>query len=169
MTNQASPAAEGYTRAETCHQRPYEGGRPTEARLRQALVDFNDRQWKIEGAVEGLEFTTLEKELGLSLHSIMVLISLREGKIDLRWAIQQEVNSYGQKGKSPNRTKVRRLIKAIHDLNAAIEQVEGAINRRASVAPLHDALSKRALRQPKSLPKKAARSRNRTKKRAKVE
>ncbi len=26
-----------------------EGKRPTDARLRQALIDFNDQQWKIEG------------------------------------------------------------------------------------------------------------------------
>jgi hypothetical protein len=77
-----------------------EGTNPTDARLRQALVDFNDRQWKIEGALEGLEFDKLNKEFGVSLYSIIVLGSLREGKSDLRWAIQQEVNSYGQEGKS---------------------------------------------------------------------
>jgi hypothetical protein len=113
-----------------------EGKRPTGPRLQQALVDFNDRQWKIEGAIERLEFGALERELGLSLNSIIYLGSLREGKIDLRSAIQQEVNSYGQKGKLPNKAKVRKLIKAIEELNAAIRQVEGAINRRASVGPL---------------------------------
>ena len=137
-----------------------EGESPTEERLTQALVDFNDRQWKIEGAVEGLEFSTLEKELGLSIHSIIVLMSLREGKIELRWAIQQEVNSYGQKGTSPNLARVRKLIKAIQDLNAAIEQVEAAINRRASARQLAETVSKKALPQRKTSPKKAARSRN---------
>ena len=95
-----------------------EGKRPTGARLQQALVDFNDRQWKIEGAIAGLAFGPMEKKLGLSLNSIIYLGSLREGKIDLRYAIQHEVNSYGQKGKSPNRAKVRKLIKALEELNA---------------------------------------------------
>ena len=103
-----------------------DGEKPTSARLQQALVDFNDRQWKIEGAIAGLEYGALERELGLSLTSILFLGSLREGKIDLRHTIQQEVNSYGQKGKSPNRTKVRKLITAIEELNAAIRQIEAA-------------------------------------------
>jgi hypothetical protein len=138
-----------------------DGKRPTGARLQQALVDFNDRQWKIEGAIEGLEFSRLEKELGLSLNSILVLGSVREGKSDLRWAIQQEVNSYGQEGTSPNRARVRKLIKAIEELNAAIEQVEGAINRRASVGPPRKTLLKRTVRQRKISRKKAAVSRAR--------
>jgi hypothetical protein len=45
-----------------------EGNRPTDERIRQALIDFNDRQWKIEGAVERLEFGVLQKELGRSSH-----------------------------------------------------------------------------------------------------
>jgi hypothetical protein len=135
-----------------------EGKNPTDARLRQALFDFNDRQWKIEGALEGLEFDKLNKEFGVSLYSIIVLGSLREGKSDLRWAIQQEVNSYGQEGKSPNRARVRKLIKAIEELNAAIEQVEAAINRRAPAGPLpRKPPSKKRSR------KKAAVSRARTK------
>jgi hypothetical protein len=136
------------------------GKTPTEARLKQALVDFNDRQWKIEGAITGLEFSTLEKELGLSMHSIMVLNSLREGKIDLRRAIQQEVNFYGQNGNSPDRAKVRKLIKAITELNAAIEQVEGAINRRASAGSLQKTPVKRNLPRKKTSAKKAGASKN---------
>jgi hypothetical protein len=73
----------------------------------------------------------------------MVLNSLQHGKIDLRWAIQNEVNSYGQEGKSPNRARARRLIKAIHELSSEIEQVEAAINRRDSriVVPTNSAAS----------------------------
>jgi hypothetical protein len=135
-----------------------QGARPTDERIRQALIDFNDRQWKIEGAVERLEFGVLEKELGINLNSIMALTMLREGKIDLRWTVQKEVNSYGQLGKSPDKTKVRKLISAIEDLNATIEQVEAVINRRAPAGPLprKTPLKKRS-------PKKAAGSRARTK------
>jgi hypothetical protein len=131
------------------------GERPTDERIRQALIDFNDRQWKIEGATEGLEFDTLEKELGLSLNSIMILGSIREGKSDLRFAIQEEVNSYGQEGKSPNRARVRELIKAIGELNAAIEQVEAVINRRASSGHPQKLPSTRTL--AKKSPKRATR------------
>jgi hypothetical protein len=113
-----------------------EGKSPTDARVQQALIDFNDRQWKIEGAANGLGFDTLKKELGISLDSIIVLGALREQKFDLRWAVQEEVNSYGQEGTLPNRARVRKLIKAIRRLNTAIEQVEGVINRRASARPL---------------------------------
>jgi hypothetical protein len=113
-----------------------DGEHPTETRLKQALVDFNDRQWKIEEALESLEFDVLKKELGLSLNSLRALLMLREGKSELRWTVQQEVNFYGQEGVWPRTTRVRKLIKAIEDLNTAIEQVEETINQRASVGPL---------------------------------
>jgi hypothetical protein len=147
-----------------------EGNRPTDERIRQALIDFNDQQWKIEGAIEGLEFGTLEKELGINLNSIMVLTSLREGKIDLRWAIQEEVKSYGQPEKSPNRTNVRKLISAIENLNAAIEQVEAVINRRAPPGPLQKGVSLKSARKT-TLRKKATVSKapNKRVKKAKAE
>lgn len=139
------------------------GERLTGARTRQALIDFNDRQWKIEGAIDGLEFSKLEKELGLSLNSIFVLGSVRDGKSDLRWAIQQEVNSYGQEGTSPNRARVRKLVKAIEELNAAIEQVEVAINRRAPLGPLQMRLAQKAALRKRVSRKKTAVSKKRSK------
>jgi hypothetical protein len=132
-----------------------EGDRPTDERIRQALIDFNDREREIEGAIKGLEYGVLEKELGINLNSLMVLSSLRDGKVDRRWRIQQEVNSYGQVGKSPNRTKVRKLISAIEDLNAAIEQVEAVINRRSPSDSLQKGVSLKSVR--KSAPRKKAR------------
>jgi hypothetical protein len=112
-----------------------DGEYPTETRLKQALVDFNDQEWKVGEALESLEFNALKKELGLSLNALRALIMLREGKSELRWTVQQEVNFYGQEGVWPKKARVRKLIKAIEELNGAIEQVEGAINRRASVGP----------------------------------
>jgi hypothetical protein len=108
-----------------------EGQKPTEKRLKQGLTDFNDRQWTIERSLERLEWKALENELGLGIHSIMALGGLRNGKWELRDAVQHEVNSYGQKGVKPNIPKVRALIAAIKELNTAIEQVELSINRRA--------------------------------------
>jgi len=41
-----------------------DGEYPTETRLKQALVEFNDKESKIEGALESLEYDALKKELG---------------------------------------------------------------------------------------------------------
>ncbi|MBR1154809.1 hypothetical protein [Bradyrhizobium sp. JYMT SZCCT0428] len=112
-----------------------EGEHPAEVRLRQALADFNDKQWKIEGALQSVEYDALKDELGLSLNALRALHMLREGKSELRWTVQQEVNFYGQDGVWPSKTRVRRLIKAIHDLNTEIERIEAIINRRGSAAP----------------------------------
>jgi hypothetical protein len=113
-----------------------DGELPTETRLKQALINFNDREGKIEGALESLEYDALKKELGLSLNALVALTMLREGKSELRWTVQQEVNFYGQDGVWPDTARVRKLIKAIDELNAVIEQVEAAINRRAPAGPL---------------------------------
>jgi hypothetical protein len=109
-----------------------DGEYPSETRLKQALVDFNDREWKVDEALKGLEFGVLKKELGLSLSALQALFLMRESKSELRWSVQQEVNYYGQDGVWPDRAKVRKLIQAIEYLNTKIEQIEAVINGRAS-------------------------------------
>jgi hypothetical protein len=96
---------------------------------------FNDREWKVEAALRRVDFHAIRHELGLSLASIRVLDQLRYGKIDLRHAVQSEVNFYGQETASPNKARARRLIAAIENLNAKIEEVEGIVNGRARSGP----------------------------------
>jgi hypothetical protein len=108
----------------------------TEKRIQNALIDFNDREWKVEKALQRIDFYALQRELGLSLSAIRVLEQLRYGKINLRRAVQSEVNPYGQYGSNPNKTKAKKLIAAIENLNADIEDVEGVINARARSGPI---------------------------------
>jgi hypothetical protein len=76
----------------------------------------------------------LKEELGLSLATIRVLELVRHGKLNLRRAVQTEVNFYGQDGTSPNKTRVRQLIEA-ETPNAEIEEIEGIVNGRARSGP----------------------------------
>jgi flagellar biosynthesis regulator FlbT len=103
----------------------------SETRLRQALGDFNDRQWKVQEALQRIDFHQLRRKLGVSLLTMRVLSELQYGKASLRREIQSEVNRYGQQGAIPKKSKVRRLIGSIEDLNAAIEDIEAIINARA--------------------------------------
>jgi hypothetical protein len=145
-----------------------DGEQPAETRLRQALVDFNDKEWKIEGALERLEYDALKKELGLSLNALRALGLLREGKSELRWTVQQEVNFYGQDGVWPGKARVRKLIQAIQNLNTEIEQIEAIINRRATAGPHPQTPPKRTLPRRKATSKKATKSRRKASKKAKV-
>jgi hypothetical protein len=138
----------------------------TEERIQQALTDFNDREWRVEEVLRRINYYELEQELGLSLGAIRVLEQLRYGKIDLRRAVQSEVNPYGQDGAKPNKGKARKLITAIENLNADIEVVEGIINTRARGGPTRKkpaAKKERAVKKnpaaPKKRPQKAAASR----------
>jgi hypothetical protein len=105
-------------------------GLPSDA-LRERLVNFNDRQWQVEGALEVLDFTQLAKDLRVSLATARRLQEIRMGKIDLRRDIQEEVNYYGRRGVKPDLDKVRALIAAIEALNALIEETELRVNSRA--------------------------------------
>jgi hypothetical protein len=107
-----------------------------EERIQKALTDFNDREWRVEAALQRIDFYGLQRELGLSLSAIKVLEQLRYGKINLRQAIQSEVNPYGQDGKNPNKPKAKKLVAAIENLNAEIEDIEGVINARARSGPI---------------------------------
>jgi flagellar biosynthesis regulator FlbT len=117
------------------------GKKLTETRIQKALSDFNDREWKVEAALRRVDFHALHRELGLSLASIRVLDQLQRGKIDLRRAVQSEVNFYDQETTSPNRARARKLIAAIEDLNSKIEEVEGVVNGRARSGPVRKARS----------------------------
>jgi hypothetical protein len=101
-------------------------------RLRQALGDFNDGEWNVREALDRIDFYALKEELGISLATARVLNELRYGKASLREEIQSEVNRYGQEGATPNKTRVKKLIASIERLNADIEDVEEAINARAT-------------------------------------
>jgi hypothetical protein len=107
----------------------------SDKRIQKALSDFNDREWKVEAALRRVDFHAIHRELGLSLASIRVLDQLRYGKIDLRRAVQSEVNFYGQETASPNKARARKLVAAIENLNTEIEEVEGIVNGRARSGP----------------------------------
>jgi hypothetical protein len=87
-----------------------------------------------------------------------VLDQLRYGKIDLRRAVQSEVNFYGRETASPNKARARKLIAAIENLNTEIEEVEGIVNGRARSGP--------ARKKPPAKKKRAAKKKVATKKKA---
>lgn len=120
-----------------------EGEELTEKRIQQALSDFNDREWKVESALQHIDFYALRRELGLSLLTINVLGELRYGKINLRRAVQAEVNPYGQDGIKPNRARAKKLIAAIEKLNTEIEDIEGIVNARARSGPVRKTAAKK--------------------------
>ncbi len=131
----------------------------SDKRIQKALNDFNDREWKVEAALQRVDFRAIHHELGLSLASIRVLDQLRYGKIDLRRAVQSEVNFYGQETASPNKAGARKLIAAIENLNTEIEEVEGIVNGRARSGPARKkppAKKKRAAKKKAATRKKAA-------------
>jgi flagellar biosynthesis regulator FlbT len=128
--------------------------------IQKALSDFNDREWQVEAALQRVDFHAIHHEFGLSLTSIRVLDQLRYGKIDLRRAVQSEVNFYGQEKGSPNKARARKLIAAIKTLNTEIEEVESIVNGRARsgrVRKTPAAKKKPAAKKPVAKKKAAAR------------
>jgi hypothetical protein len=103
----------------------------SDERAEKVLTDFNDYEWKARDILMSLSFDRLEEELGLTLATIRVLADIRDGKASLRQAVQDEVNSYGQKNFRPNKKRIESLISAIEMLNSSIEQIEAVINQRA--------------------------------------
>jgi hypothetical protein len=103
----------------------------TEEDLRDHLIDFNDREWKVSGALQGLNFDVLKRDLRLSLSTIKKLSLIKLGKLSLRHSIQREVNYYGRRGVRPNLDNIRSLIGAIEKLNAEIIEIEKIVNSRA--------------------------------------
>jgi hypothetical protein len=95
------------------------------------LTEFNDYEWQVRDILQTLSFETLENELGLTLISISVLARIRDGKSNIREAVQEEINAYGQRNYRLNKRRIEQLISGIEALNASIEQVEAVINRRA--------------------------------------
>jgi hypothetical protein len=100
-------------------------------RLRQALGDFNDREWEVQDALQRIDFHQLHRKLGLSLSTLRILTELQCGKASLRSEVQTEVNRYGQPGARPNKSRVRLLIASIERLNADIEDIDAIVNARA--------------------------------------
>jgi hypothetical protein len=137
-------------------------GKPlTEKRIQKTLIDFNDREWKVEEALQRIDFHALQRELGLSLSAMRVLEQLRYGKINLRRAVQAEVNPYGQDGTDPNKTKAKKLIAAIENLNADIEDVEAVINARARGGTIQPIAKQRTAAGRKATARKKAPDRKR--------
>jgi hypothetical protein len=99
--------------------------------LRERLISFNDREWEVGRALEALDFHRLQQDLRLTLATARTLDQIRDGKIDLRRSIQDEVNYYGQRGVKPDLEQIRTLIVAIEKLNAEILEVEKLVNSRA--------------------------------------
>lgn len=126
-------------------------------RIQQALGDFNDREWAVADALQRIDFLSLKREHGLSLAQMRVLEQLRYGKINLRQAVQREVNLYGQKGIKPEKTAAKLLIATIEDLNSEIEDIEAIVNGRARTGP-----SRRKSSSKKTNAKKVARTRKAT-------
>lgn len=77
------------------------------------------------------DFDRLRQDLRLSLATAETLEQIRNGKINLRRSIQDEVNYYGQRGVKPDVEQIRALIAAIEKLNAEILEVERLVNSRA--------------------------------------
>lgn len=111
----------------------------SEKRIQQALSDFNDREWRVGEALRRINFRLLHREFGLSLQTVRALEQLRYGKIDLRQAVQREVNFYGQQGVKPSKAAAKRLISAIEKLNVQIEDIDGVVNTRARSGPARKA------------------------------
>lgn len=108
-----------------------DGEELSDRRIQQALGDFNDREWAVADALQRIDFLSLKREHGLSLAQMRVLEQLRYGKMNLRQAVQREVNLYGQEGIKPKKAAAKQLIAAIEDLNSEIEDIEAIVNSRA--------------------------------------
>lgn len=99
-------------------------------RIKQALLDFNDRESEVSRALDSIDFRALV-ERGLPLRVARDLQNVRHGKTNLRRDVQNEINFYGQKGATPNQERLKSLIDGIELLNSEIEEIEEAVNPRS--------------------------------------
>jgi hypothetical protein len=101
------------------------GNKISKSRLETALPAFNDKQWKIEKALKNLDWSRLNQEIAISLHTAQALQLIRDGKVSLRQDIQDTINSYGQPWYKPStKAKVTQLIRTIQKLNSKIDEID---------------------------------------------
>lgn len=104
-------------------------GRPIDERRRESVLSsFNDAEWRIREISDQLDFETLRRDVSISLRTARQLDLVRWGKLSLRREIQDAINHYGQPHAKLDRTKIRRLLGAVKELNAQIEEVEATLN-----------------------------------------
>lgn len=105
-------------------------------RIAKVLPNFNDQQWKLEAAIGRLHFAGDLDDLRLSLRTKRLLGEIAYHKTDVRHAVQTEINRFGQPGaRRPSKQRVRKLIRAIQELNDQIEAVEERVNLRIQERP----------------------------------
>jgi hypothetical protein len=83
------------------------GGRQiSDERREKVLTEFNDYEWKVRDILQTLSFERLEDELGHTLTTISVLARIRDGKSNIREAVQEEINAYGQRNYRLNKSEL---------------------------------------------------------------
>lgn len=103
------------------------GAEPSKDQVRDALINFNDREPQVARALERLDQKQLLKKWGIPIKYARTLDLVRMGKISLRASIQGEINRYGQPRQRPDRAVIRKLVARIERLNAEIENAELAL------------------------------------------
>jgi len=106
------------------------GRQPSADRIAAALTQFSDAEWRVKEALKGLNFSTLQHELGISIADARKLDLIRMGKYSLRQSVQDEINAYGQRGYRPDPQKIKALLREIERLNLSIEETDKAIGDR---------------------------------------
>ena len=112
-------------------QQLIDGRSPKVEEVQSILNHFNDVEWRVDRALEELAFDARFGNLSLSISTVNQLDQIRWGKINVRRAVQEAINHYGQPRRKVDEGGLVELRDAIVNLNFLIEQIEEKMNVRA--------------------------------------
>ena len=100
-------------------------------KVRNILTRFNDAEWRVSRRLELLTFEERFQTMSVSLSTARQLNEIRNGKINVRRAIQEEINAYGQPRRKIDRNTIKKLRRDVLKLNKLIEDMEEKLNSQA--------------------------------------
>jgi hypothetical protein len=100
-------------------------------KIRSVLTKFNDVEWHVARELGMLAYEERFQSLSVSLSTARQLEEIRNGKINVRRAIQEEINSFGQPRRKVDVEALKKLKKDVLKLNKLIEDVDEKLNHQA--------------------------------------
>jgi hypothetical protein len=108
-----------------------DGKKVASDKIHRVLTKFNDVEWQVGRQLEMLVYEERFQSLSVSLSTARQLDEIRYGKINVRRAIQEEINAFGQPRRKVDVEVLKKLRKDVLKLNKLIEDVEEKLNYQA--------------------------------------
>jgi hypothetical protein len=108
-----------------------DGKKVAPEKIQRVLTRFNDAEWGVGRQLQMLIYEERFQSLSVSLSTVRQLDEIRNGKLNVRRAIQEELNGFGQPRRKVDVEALKKLRKDVLKLNKLIEDVEEKLNYQA--------------------------------------